>query len=402
MERVVTLRRRHPGQTHVWQNASRFNVLACGRRWGKTSLGIEVIVRVALAGMPAAWGAPHYKYLAEPFRELRRILKPVTERASDADKRIDLITGGSIDFWTLDDPDAGRGRMYARWVIDEAASVTNLEVLWPESIRPTLTDLVGDAWILGTPKGHNAFYRLFMTGQDPLETEWSSWQCPTSDNPRLDPAEIEAARHGLPEAVFAQEYEAAFNTHYSGFFTGLDNVIGHSVYLAQPEPGRTYQAGVDLARKHDYSVVTVVDDHGRQVAFARWRGVAWQRQVRHVARICSTYQCPAVVDATGLGDVMVESLRAAGVGVLPYIFTATSRAALLDNLALMIEKGEVALLDEPVQTAELRSVEYASLPGGGWRADVPPNAHDDTVMALALACWHGVRRSKFDVEVQTV
>ena len=53
-----------PDQQQVIDEAKRFNgfnVLACGRRWGKTLLGIDRLINQALEGKPVAWFAPNYK-----------------------------------------------------------------------------------------------------------------------------------------------------------------------------------------------------------------------------------------------------------------------------------------------------------------------------------------------------
>jgi hypothetical protein len=71
---------------------------------------------------------------------MQSILAPVTRAKNEQEKRLELISGGVIDFWSLDNPDAGRGRKYALVVIDEAAMIPGLEEAWQQSIRPTLTD----------------------------------------------------------------------------------------------------------------------------------------------------------------------------------------------------------------------------------------------------------------------
>ena len=63
----------------------------------------------------------------------------------------------------------------------------------------------------------------------------------------------------------------------------------------------------------------------------------------------------------------------------------TSLAAIVR--AMLIERGAVRLVDDPVQTEELVAYSYEPLPGGGVRSSAPAGMHDDTVMALALACW---------------
>lgn len=206
----LTLPRPHSAQRLVLDEAKRFNILACGRRWGKTTLGADRLARPALEGFPVGWFSPTYKMLGEVWRFYRRLLEPVTATKSEQDHRIDLITGGVIEFWSLDRPDVARGRKYQRVVIDEAAMVRGLEAAWLEVIRPTLADLLGDAWFLSTPKGFNFFKTLFDRGQDPRYPDYASWQMPTSTNPFIAAGEIEAMRQELTERAFEQEVVASF------------------------------------------------------------------------------------------------------------------------------------------------------------------------------------------------
>lgn len=135
--------------------------------------------------------------------------------------RIELITGGVIDFWTLhntDDP--GRGRKYGEIFIDEAAIIPSarFERQWTEAIRPTLTDFEGGATFGSTPKGQGFFKELFDRGLDSGEPDWASWQLPTVANPFINPSEVEAARKELPNAAFRQEYLAEFVTEFGAVF----------------------------------------------------------------------------------------------------------------------------------------------------------------------------------------
>lgn len=397
-ERIVRLPRLHRGQTLVRSEARRWNVVACGRRWGKTLLGRDLAVRAALAGDPVAWGAPGYRFLAENYRALKRCLTPVLDRANDDEKRLELVGGGSIEFWTLMDENAGRGRSYRLWILDEAAMVPRLGDVFMESVRPTLSDLGGEAWFLSTPKGRGFFWESFMRGQDPEEPDWASWQRPSSESPWLGTSELESARRMMPERAFRQEYLAEFLDSEGQVFRRLDESVdsGRCEGLLAAEDGRRYQAGVDLARVRDFTVVTVVDDLGRQVWFSRVRGLSWERQVEDVARICRLFSAVAVVDATGVGDPICERMVLAGVDVVPFKFTSLSKQALMENLALRLDEGSLRLMDVPVQTAEMVAFEYESLPGGGVRMAGADGGHDDCVCALALAVWP-VKRVRLDV-----
>jgi hypothetical protein len=135
----------HPAQLQVTQQAKRFNVVCCGRRWGKTVLGMDRLIHLALEGKPVAWFAPNYRLLADVFRELQATLGPVITRTNQQEWRLELHGGGVVEMWSLDSPDSGRGRAYALVVVDECALVPDLEQAWSQTIRPMLTDYRGQA-----------------------------------------------------------------------------------------------------------------------------------------------------------------------------------------------------------------------------------------------------------------
>lgn len=147
----------------------------------------------------------------EVWRHMVATCYPIIASKNEQEKRIELLGGGVIDFWSLEEPDTIRGRKYKRVVLDEAAVVSRLKYAWTEVIRPMLTDMQGDAWFLSTPKGkNNYFYDLFKFAEK--FPEWRSWQMPTVSNPHIMPEEVEQAKRELDPLSFAQEYLASFVT----------------------------------------------------------------------------------------------------------------------------------------------------------------------------------------------
>lgn len=211
------------------------------------------------------WFAPNYRLLEEAYKDLRRLLEPVTKRAVTTPfPSIEIITGVSLDFWTLDDPHTvARGRKYGRVVIDEAAMARHLEEAWTKAIRPTLTDFGGSAWLLSTPKGGNYFKMLFDRGMAADEEEWASFQIPTSENPYIPKKEIESARLELPSLAFRQEYLAEF--------VDAEGARISRAWLKYGEPAQDLPVymGVDLAISEkqgaDYTAAAIIsrDDDGR-------------------------------------------------------------------------------------------------------------------------------------------
>lgn len=191
--------------------ARRFNVLRCGRRWGKTKLSEELLLSPddprngALNGFTVGYFAPTYRMLMEVWRAMVDILYEITESRNETEKRIEIYGGGVIDFWSLDDPNSIRGRKYKRVVLDEAEAARNLEEAWLRVIRATLADLKGDAWFLSTPRFGSTYFKKLAKMEGP---EWASWTFTTYDNPFIDPAEIDSARTHLDEATFRCEFLA--------------------------------------------------------------------------------------------------------------------------------------------------------------------------------------------------
>ena len=199
----------HPGQRAVRDSPARFRCLAAGRRWGKTRLGVTLCLAVALRGGRAWWVAPSYPIASVGWREIRRLARQVPGAVvREGDRQVLLLTGGWVQVRSADTVGGLRGEGLDFLVVDEAGWVR--ESAWTEELRPALTDRIGRALFISTPAGRNWFWELWQRGQQGQDPEWQSWRLPTASNPYIAPAEIEAARAGLPERVFRQEYEADF------------------------------------------------------------------------------------------------------------------------------------------------------------------------------------------------
>jgi hypothetical protein len=376
---LVQLPEPHAAQQRVIREAARFNVLECGRRFGKSTLGLNLAVETAIDGGPAGWFAPTYKTMVEQWVECERIVAPLVVRANRTEGQMRLLTGGLIDFWSLDNPDSGRGRRYKRIVIDEASIIRDLQQAWQQTIRPTLTDLRGDAWFLGTPKGRNFFHQLFTKGETG-ELDWKSWRLSTLDNPWMPADEIAAARLELPEHVFRQEYEGVPADDGGNPF-GLAAIRACIAPLSATAP---VAFGVDLAKSVDWTVVIGLDAQGAVCLFERWQS-PWDVTKTRIRSIVGGV--PALVDATGVGDPVVEDLQRGIAGRYEgFKFTAPSKQQLMEGLSTAIQQREIRV-PEGVIVAELEAFEY-EYTRSGVRYQAPAGMHDDCVCALALAVMH--------------
>ena len=388
----IHLPRPHQAQAQILAEATRFNVVACGRRFGKSTLGINRLIDGALRGQPVGWFSPTYKMLAEVWRDVVNILQPVTVRRNAQQHRLELITGGVVDMWSLETPDVARGRKYARVVVDEAAMIKHLGEAWQAILRPTLADLRGDMWALSTPKGRNTFWQMWAWGQDPGQPEWRSWQMPTAANPYIAGSEIEAMRRDMPERTFAQEVLATFLEDAGGVFR---NVAAAATAAGQDGPiaGHQYVVGVDWAKSHDFTVFATLDLTLNEMAtLERFNQIDYEVQVGRLRALVDRFRPQAlVVERNSIGEPLIERLSRMGMPVQPFLTTNATKAAVIEGLALALERQELRILNDGQLVAELQAYEQVRLPSGLWRFGAPEGMLDDCVMGLALA-WYGAGR----------
>jgi len=205
----------NPGQAEVSANSSRFKVVVAGRRWGKTTLSIRDMARVARQPDQRVW------YIAPSYRMAKQIvwdkmkarlydLNWIT-RVNESDLTVRLRNNSTISLRGADNPDSLRGVALNHVIFDEAAMIESKA--WYEVIRPTLSDTAGSAMFISTPMGRNWLFDLYQRGLDPTEDQWSSFTYTTLEGGNVTEDEIQMARRDMDNRQFQQEYEANFVTY---------------------------------------------------------------------------------------------------------------------------------------------------------------------------------------------
>jgi phage terminase large subunit-like protein len=342
---------------------------------------------------PVAWFSPTYKMLIDVWREANIVFNPIMKRRSVQERRLEFITGGVLDFWSLDKPDAARGRKYKRVIVDEAAMVPNLMEAWQHVIRPSLADYVGDGWLFSTPKGHNAFWQMHQWGQDPELSEWASWTIPTSANPFIADSEIEAMRATMPELIYQQEILAQFVDDAGGIFRRVMEAAT-AVELDKPIETRQYVAGVDVAQKVDFTVASVLDVESREMVYMdRFNRVEYPVLEDRLHAIYQRFNMAAMtIEDNSIGQGVIDHLRQRGMNIIPFHTSNTTKQAIIQGLAAAFEHGEIKILNDPILIGELQAFEGKRLAGGSFSYSAPEGLHDDTVMSLAIA-WQGIAKT---------
>lgn len=287
----------HEKQREMMERAKpyRFNVACCGRRWGKSFSMYETLLRGvhekgALYGRHVAVFSPTIDTTRSAYRELARITAPITIKKTQVPREILLGGGGSISFFSLNNPDTGRGANYSTIVVDEAAMILHLEEAWQQTLRMMLADTRGVSWFLSTPKGENYFSTLYGFGdsnnikRDPL---WLSHRYPSYSNPTLPEGEVAALTKDMPELEKLQEVEAQF-VNFAGTLVRAANI-----HRGQMPRLVNVVMAVDLAiglkTTNDYSAIVIMGraDDGKiwiaDTIRGRWTFAQIKEQIKRAA-----------------------------------------------------------------------------------------------------------------------
>jgi len=426
----------HEGQLAIHQKRDvRFRTVCTGRRFGKTlCLAAELLDR---GGCGAAgdygWIAPTYNVAERGIDAFRQIATGFVRVVGRMPTRVEFEgAAGPVRVWFLsaDNADNIRGYGFQGLVVDEAAMIP-VDV-WQYVLRPTISQTLGWAVFVSTPKGRNWFYDMHTRGLDPEEKDYASLTFPSSASPYFPKSEWDDARRTLPSDVFRQEYEAEFLEDSAGVFRGADACVigggltaedtenteggeGHREGAKDTKAGdlrrRQVVIGCDVAKHTDFTVLVAMDaETGVCFDMDRFNHLDWPIQKERILGFARRHRGRVLLDATGVGDPIYDDLMRVYSDVEPVKFTAAVKTALIQRLIVAVEQRQISwpgtakrdcrpgkLTTENTKnteigtsawdmlTAEMKRYEYAISATGHICYNAPSGYHDDCVIALALA-----------------
>lgn len=216
-------------QREVFLNDSRFKVVSAGRRFGKSYLSTYLILAKALQKKG------NYFFVSPTFQQSRQIIWDILKnktrdklstKVNESRLEIELINGSKIFLKGADRPDTMRGVSLSGVVLDEFGTMRNPEMVWSEVLRPALSDQLGWAIFISSPKGRNFFYNLYNDAK--TNEDWNSWQFTTLDGGYVPEKEIITAKNEMDERTFRQEYEASFESYDGLVCPNYDRDLNHT------------------------------------------------------------------------------------------------------------------------------------------------------------------------------
>lgn len=307
-------------------------------------------------------------------------------------------SGGKVTFKSLDEPENSRGPTADGLIIDECGDVK--ELAWTEIFRPTIMDTNGWAWLLGTPKRRNWFWRGHISAKDRIDS--ACWQIPTlgceivdgelvrvphpMENPNIPFEELQQMFSTMSERTFRQEILAEFLEDTGGVFRFVRSCA--SAKPRNPYPGR-FAVGIDWAQTKDFTVIVIMDIDTRTVVdMIRFNKIGYDDQKEYVIGINDKWKPQIIVpEYNSIGIPITQSLLSLGLPVTPFNNNSKTKPRLVQQLQLAFEKKNITILDDEDMINELESFEAVESSIGNIRYGAPEgeDQHDDIVIALALA-----------------
>ena len=283
-------------QQQVWEDPTRFKIVAAGRRTGKSRLAAWMLIVNALQA-----DRGHVFYVAPTQGQARDIMwqtlldlaHPVVSNAHINNLQIKLVNGATISLKGADRPETMRGVSLKFLVMDEYADMK--PEVFEQILRPALADQKGAALFIGTPMGRNHFYDLYKYAELEDDESYESWHFTSYDNELLDPDEIDLAKKSMSSYAFRQEFMASFEARGSEMFKEEWVKFGEA-----PEIG-DYYISIDLAGFEDVSkkrtknskldesaiAVVKVNENGwhlENIIYGRWDLAETARKIFEVVR----------------------------------------------------------------------------------------------------------------------
>lgn len=336
-----------PAQSKIAKCTSRFRVLCCGRRFGKTVLAIEEMVGVAIAKKDrrVAYFAPTRDDAREiTWSMLIKKCENVITYKNESLLQIKIMTmdGGesmiALYGWeSVQERGKGRGLANDFIVCDEVSSYRNFWVGWNEVLSPTLIDRKGSAMFISTPEGFNHFYDLY--GMEAKDPNYKSFHFTSYDNPNIPAEEIEREKLSKPEDTFAQEYMADFRKQQGLVYKEFNR--DRHLFDTLPERCDEYIAGIDFGFTNPTAVIHIKrdGDDNYYVTEEWYKTGRTEEQIAEYVRSCRfnrVYPDPESPSA-------IEVLNSKGIDVVEVVKNKDSIKNGIDRVRQLLKMGKLRI-----------------------------------------------------------
>ena len=260
-----------PLQQRLHDSISRFAVIVCHRRFGKTVFSINDDIKNLIACKQKGLRMPRGHYVAPLHKQAKKAAWDYAKfycanlpgyKANESELRIDFLDDCRYTLIGADNPDAEKGQYSDTASFDEYAQMA--PSMWSEVFRPMLSDREGRAKFIGTPKGKNAFYKLYEAAEK--KAGWNRFLFKASETGYISEAELKSAQEDMTEEEYAQEYECSWEAAIKGAYYGklMESLTGKGrIHRVPHEPTLPVHTAWDLGMD-DQTAIWFIQQAGRE------------------------------------------------------------------------------------------------------------------------------------------
>jgi len=305
-------------QKEIVKSDARFKICRAGRRGGKTTVCIEMILFTAVSKKNR-----NVFYLSPTQKQSRAIVwEQLKKRIGSIGKlnesrleiEVPTADGGTSRIFLagFETRENFRGLKADLIIFDEVDTCRDFFIGWQEIFRPALTDTAGKVVFIGTPKKENPNLRRLEKICE-TDSDYESFHFTTADNPHIDSLEVSKAKQELDYDTFQQEYLAEYLDNAGALFkfSALVDIFSNTITKSQEK----------------YLIVDIADDGSDKTKFSFWEGLEEYRResferlntesiinkIREYARENKIPYSQIAVDAIGVGTGVASSSMLDGI-----------------------------------------------------------------------------------------
>lgn len=313
----------------------------------------------------------------------------LAKRPNESDLVLNYTSGSVFVLKGVDNPQSLRGPNPMLVILDEVFLMK--PAVWLEIIAPiAFANPEMEVWFVGTPKPEGKFwwdlFQNFTKRMQSGDKEYYTLLLDAEHSGVFTEHMLEAARSGMTQAGYEQEYLCKYQGEEGVVFRGIEEAI----YGEYKEPiWDKREWGLDLAKLVDWTVLCGINSYSHKLdAIDRYNQIDY---VLQKARIESYWRRNGEgrlkMDSTGVGEPIFDDLDKNGLTVEGIQFTERMKRDLVTNLAIGIEQKKLLLPNHPELREEFRMFGFEVSASGRVKYGAPDGYHDDIVMSTALAWW---------------
>lgn len=251
-------------QQEIVRSKARFKVVRSGRRSGKSTVAIEIMLFTALSKKNS-----NVFYISPNMKQSRAIIWEALKtrlngvgKLNESRLEVELPTtdkGVSHIFLSgFEARENFRGLRADLIIFDEVDTCVDFFIGWQEIFRPALIDTAGSAIFIGTPKKENPNLRRLEKIAE-KDIDYKAFHFTSLDNPFLPQEEKDKAKVELDFDTYRQEIMAEYLDNAGALFKydALVDVFSNTV----------------VKENSKYLIVDIADDGSDHTIFSFWEGL---------------------------------------------------------------------------------------------------------------------------------